>query len=207
MSVNSHPDDRAKARKVPVQVRSRRTVDVILSAAARIFETRGYAGTTTNHIAEAASVSIGTLYQYFPNKDALLVALEEAHLEYGRDRLRRAAAGWQRSAPTPHRWCASLVDELTAINDDDLHLLLHRTAPTPPNLERLIADLVEEVATAAASHLRRWGTPAPELRARILVPVALRAVHDFLIHSEPRQRAVLRREVIRLLEGYCDAGV
>ena len=203
MSVNSHPDDRARARKAPVQERSRRTVDVILSAAAHIFEERGYTGTTTNHVAEAAGVSIGTLYQYFPHKDALLVALEEQHLRYGRERLQRAALRWRSGAPSPRQWCASLVDELSDINDDKLHLLLDRTAPTPPYLDALVGELVEELATAAAGHLRRWQTPDPDLRARVLVVVALRAVHDLVIHSKPRRRAALRREVIRLLEAYC----
>jgi AcrR family transcriptional regulator len=50
-------------------------VHVILEAASRILETRGFAGYTTNAVAERAGVSIGSLYQYFPNKDALAAAL------------------------------------------------------------------------------------------------------------------------------------
>ena len=53
-------------------------------AAAQVFARRGYAGATTNHIAERAGVSIGSLYEYFPSKDALLVALMEAHIRGGR---------------------------------------------------------------------------------------------------------------------------
>jgi AcrR family transcriptional regulator len=64
-----------KLRKTPGQSRSIETVNVILEAAARILEERGLAGYTTNAIAERAGVSIGSLYQYFPNKDALTVAL------------------------------------------------------------------------------------------------------------------------------------
>ena len=79
--VNSHLDRQAEPRKRPLQRRSREMVDRILDAAARIFVERGYHGTTTNHVAEAAEVSVGSVYQYFPNKDALLVALGERHLE------------------------------------------------------------------------------------------------------------------------------
>jgi AcrR family transcriptional regulator len=69
----------AKPRKKPRQERSLVTYDAILEAATRIFGERGYAGATTNDIAELAGVSIGSLYQYFPNKDALIGALQSHH--------------------------------------------------------------------------------------------------------------------------------
>src|SRR5690242_12476623 len=72
---------RAQARKKPLQERSKQTVGAILHAAARVFADLGYANTSTNHIAEKAGVSIGSLYQYFPSKDAILVALAEQHVE------------------------------------------------------------------------------------------------------------------------------
>ena len=62
-------------RRRPVQGRSRETVEVILAAAAQVLERHGLAGFTTNAVAARAGVSIGSLYQYFPNKDALTVAL------------------------------------------------------------------------------------------------------------------------------------
>lgn len=62
-------------RKSPAQARSIETVRVILEAAARILEARGFEGYTTNAVAERAGVSVGSLYQYFPGKDALTVAL------------------------------------------------------------------------------------------------------------------------------------
>src|SRR5512136_1588730 len=71
---------RLEPRKPPVQKRSRATVNEILSAAAQVFETHGYAAGTTNRIAERAGVSIGTLYQYFPSKEAIAVALLERHV-------------------------------------------------------------------------------------------------------------------------------
>ena len=62
-------------RKSARQARSAVTVDVIVEAAARILETVGPEGFTTNTIAERAGVSVGSLYQYFPNKDAITRAL------------------------------------------------------------------------------------------------------------------------------------
>ncbi len=66
-----------KPRKIPRQKRSAETVEIIVEAAARILETKGLAAYTTNAVAERAGVSIGSLYQYFPNKDALTAALIE----------------------------------------------------------------------------------------------------------------------------------
>jgi AcrR family transcriptional regulator len=62
-------------RKLPGQARSKETVNVILEASARILESDGLRGFNTNAIAAKAGVSVGSLYQYFPNKDAILLAL------------------------------------------------------------------------------------------------------------------------------------
>lgn len=72
---NHATDQRARPRKQPSQARARHTVDAIVEAAARILEEQGHGGFNTNAVAERAGVSIGTLYQYFPDKDALLGAL------------------------------------------------------------------------------------------------------------------------------------
>lgn len=63
-------------RKSPRQLRSQHTVETILQATARVLATHGYAGTNTNLIAETAGVSVGSLYQYFPNKAAILFRLQ-----------------------------------------------------------------------------------------------------------------------------------
>lgn len=61
--------------RVPRQDRSRATVEAILEAAIRVLESAGEAGFNTNAVAERAGVSIGTLYRYFPDKRAILLAL------------------------------------------------------------------------------------------------------------------------------------
>ncbi len=62
-------------RKVPRQARAAVTVAAVIEAAARILEAEGLVGLNTNAIASKAGVSVGSLYQYFPSKDAILVAL------------------------------------------------------------------------------------------------------------------------------------
>lgn len=64
-----------RPRKTPSQARAEETVESIIEAAAQVLEAEGLAGFNTNAIARRAGVSIGSLYQYFPGKDALTVAL------------------------------------------------------------------------------------------------------------------------------------
>jgi AcrR family transcriptional regulator len=64
-------------RKKPQQARSRAMVDTLIEATSRVIAQRGLDGTTTPAIAEAAGVSVGSLYQYFDGKDALIAALLE----------------------------------------------------------------------------------------------------------------------------------
>ena len=68
-------------RKTPSQTRALRTIDTLFEAATRILASEGEAGFTTNRIAERAGFSIGTLYQYFPSKEAIVVALVRRHRE------------------------------------------------------------------------------------------------------------------------------
>ena len=62
-------------RKAPSQERALRTVETLFEAATRILEKEGEDGFTTNHIAERAGYSVGTLYQYFPSKEAIVIAM------------------------------------------------------------------------------------------------------------------------------------
>lgn len=71
----SRPPSSLRPRKTPVQPRAIETCAWMLEAAAQILESQGIAAFNTNIVAERAGVSIGSLYQYFPGKDALLIAL------------------------------------------------------------------------------------------------------------------------------------
>lgn len=68
-----------KPRKIASQERSRATVDALVEATARILVTEGFDKASTNRIAEVAGVSVGSLYQYFPSKEALVAAVIERH--------------------------------------------------------------------------------------------------------------------------------
>ena len=76
-------------RRKPNQERAKLTVDAILDAAIRLLKRGGVSSITTNRIAETAGVSIGSVYQYFPNKNALFVALHERHIGLVAEVIRR----------------------------------------------------------------------------------------------------------------------
>jgi AcrR family transcriptional regulator len=78
MAINAK---RASARRRPRQRRARQTVEAILDAVVRVLKREGVAAITTNHIAEVAGVSIGSVYQYFPDKRAIFIALHQRHIE------------------------------------------------------------------------------------------------------------------------------
>jgi AcrR family transcriptional regulator len=77
------------ARNPPRQSRSRFTVASILDATVRILEQEGSEAATTTRIAEVAGVGVGTLYQYFSNRDAILDALREREFERATEFLQR----------------------------------------------------------------------------------------------------------------------
>lgn len=72
--------EQKSARRVPKQARSQQRVDHVLDTAAALFAEAGYESATTNAIAARAGISIGSLYQFFPNKEAILEALVERYV-------------------------------------------------------------------------------------------------------------------------------
>jgi AcrR family transcriptional regulator len=78
MPANGQPVD--LARRTPRQERARDTVQIIFEATAQILRRDGKSALNTNYIAECAGISVGTLYQYFSNKEAILVAMARQEL-------------------------------------------------------------------------------------------------------------------------------
>ena len=79
---------RRRPRKNPAQKRAKETVRAVIEAAARILVREGYEGTNVNHVAKLAGVSVGSIYQYFPSKEALVA-------EVARDLAQRTLAHFQ----------------------------------------------------------------------------------------------------------------
>jgi AcrR family transcriptional regulator len=72
---------KSSARRRPKQLRARQTVAAVLDAVVRVLKREGVHAVTTNRIAEVAGVSVGSVYQYFPDKSAIFVALHQRHIE------------------------------------------------------------------------------------------------------------------------------
>ncbi len=95
-------------RRLPRSQLGTATVEAILSAVERILERNGLDGLTTNHVAELAGVSIGSLYQYFPNKEALIGAVQD---RYAEDTLTRVRAALEANADQPIRTVIMRIGE------------------------------------------------------------------------------------------------
>ena len=193
---------RLEPRKTPAQSRAVETVAAVLEAAARILEERGFAGYTTNAVAERAGVSVGSLYQYFPGKDALTVALieretaalladmaevpNEPSFEARLRRMIRAAVTHQMRRPA----LAVLLD------------FEERRLPLGARHER-VADQIHRILIDA---LAAAGLPAEDDRAvaaRDLLAIT-RGMVDVAGESGETDAAGLERRVARALFGYLD---
>jgi AcrR family transcriptional regulator len=175
-------------RKTPQQVRAQDTIDVIFEATARILERDGRAGLNTNAIAQLAGISVGTLYHYFPGKEAILIAMARRELE---------------------QHTSTIVDALGALQErggDALNevvrslILAFRTRPAARQAaaETLIANnLGHELAYPAQAVAQRLGVVGKQfldVRAESLSPVRLfiltRAVSGVL-NAAARERSPL----------------
>ncbi|MCW5829346.1 MAG: TetR/AcrR family transcriptional regulator [Deltaproteobacteria bacterium] len=124
MTVNT-----ARPRKKPQQARSRETFDAIVKASARILTEQGYDNLSTNRIARTAGVSPGSLYQYFPNKEAIIAALLDSLLDrFGTILQKRLAEVMNEPLETAaHKMMRALVEMLATVQP------------------RLVRNLVEQV--------------------------------------------------------------
>jgi len=190
-------ESRIGPRKSPSQERSRRTVDRILDAATRIFHEQGYTGATTNDIADEADISVGSLYQYFPNKDALLVALTQRHIATTTTDLTNLLLDLPRDSDIETTF-RTVVDFLVSQHDlDDLHLLVMHQAPRTHDinlaLEHAKSHLVELTSQILSNEItdsRKQG-----LVARMVVATIDAAVHDVILRQP---RGEMRQEAINL---------
>lgn len=155
-----------KPRKEPGQDRSRATVDAILEAAARVLIEKGYAGATTNHIAETAGVSIGSLYQYFPNKEAILFRLMDLHMIESHVRIDDLVKEMEAKQRLQQEHICALVEAMVDLhrNDPGLHRVLFEEMPHTKSFW----DKYREVESSMAGRLEKLMAKTPEVRKKDL---------------------------------------
>lgn len=192
------------ARKRPRQARSRQMVDRLLGAAAQVFIEGGFEAATTNRIAEAAGVSVGSLYQFFPNKLALLSELHRLWTA-------RLGAELDLALEQPHRPVTELVDGVL-----DVHARLqresagllgflltnsHTLAPTL-TVRRAVQERLEQMAL-----LRRPGSDPAQNRllAQMIIHIS-DALYTLSADGalDPRIRAQVRQALLGYLKPVLD---
>lgn len=152
-----------QARKAPEQGRAVATVEALIEGCARVLRERGYAGATTNHIASASGVAIGSLYEYFPNRDALVFALALRRLTALRNAIESAIGSPDRSRGSDVL-LRRIFEAVSA--DRALFLTVLRDAPHmlgAPEMRRLMretAQLVYEAAERAGDRIELRDAPA-----------------------------------------------
>ena len=195
-------------RRAPTQGRAHATVGVILEAAAQIFSEFGYAAGTTNRIAERAGVSVGSFYQYFPNKDAVLVALVERHVAAGMrsvESLLDAAAAAPGDLETLLREFVLAMVELHS-QEPDLHRVLFEEAPHPSELHECVLQAEERLAHTWLAILQQLGDARvrdADTAAHLIVQLTEALTHRFVLHGlHDLPTEVFIEEVVTLLKRY-----
>lgn len=184
-------------------------VEALLRGAARVLVRRGYAGASTNHIAEAAGASVGSLYEYFANKEAIFERLAEAHIDAAEALLsaRFAALSACGERPSLRAILDALVGAMIELHAEEPELH-HRLATEVP-LTAKVRARVEALEARAVEGLSLLLTDHPEVRAPVALaaPLVVEAA-DALTHRWFAQGALARdpevaaRELRLLFLGY-----
>lgn len=184
-------------RRAPVQRRAHATFDAALEAAARIVRREGLAGLNTNRIAERAGISIGTLYGYFPDKTAILVALARRMLADDQAAMLAAAEGGQgdlirtivRTLVARHRVDRELRRAVMSVHLGEGHGGEHSDG-----VEQLIASLAGYLDLSNLGALRLFVAT----RAALGVARALVEENKAQLFSDTE----IEDEIVRLTEAY-----
>jgi AcrR family transcriptional regulator len=197
-------------RKHASQERSRATVDALVEATARILVRVGFDRASTNRIAEAAGVSVGSLYQYYPSKEALVAAVIDRHnqatMRVVRDALAEVAD--QPVAQAVRRLVAVAIEAHRV--DPALHRVLTEQIPRTGRLENVEAFSRETFSLFRGYLERRRDELRPgvdlELAAFVCVTSIEALTHNAVLHAPQTlteaAAAALTEEATRLVTGY-----
>jgi AcrR family transcriptional regulator len=193
-------------RKQPRQDRSRATIEAILTATARILKRDGFDRASTNRIAAAAGVSVGSLYQYFPSKEALVSALIERHMGEMNGEI-VAELGRVASLPLKQavRQMVALMLRAHAV-DPALHRVLIEQVPRVGGMGRL-QEVERQVFRVVRSYLElhraELRVKDVDLAAFVVVQTVEALTHGFtLYHPQKLSEPALRDEITDLVVRY-----
>ena len=192
-------------RKQPRQARSRATVEAILIAGAQVLGRRGWDGFTTNEVAEAAGVSIGSLYQYFPNKLILSEAITARHF----DEILAVLRPIGDEALSLTRRVEQLVDGMIGVHSINpaLHRVLLEEAPRvrgPKSVhDRFEAEYLRCYAALIAQPDEddARNRESADAAAQVVSAAVAGVIHD-AAHRGTIGLPVLKRELVDMVEAY-----
>lgn len=181
----------------------------MLEGAARVFDREGL-GATTNRIAEAAGVSIGTLYEYFPGKESLLLALAERHLDTAIGAVQELQQRWDAHPPATiaaamRDWIALLAEQHR--RHPSMHALLAHVVERVPAVLTRALQMQSDVVAILSTALRRLRPQLGELelRAQLIVFVSGEVVHGpMLAARDDADAARWMRQLEAMLCGYLE---
>lgn len=196
-----------RLRKRPVQARSRKRFEAILDAAAEQFAVHGLDKTTMDAIAAAAGTSIGSVYQYFPDKDAVFLALAERVLERSRELFDALIPAMEAARPPWETLLDRVIEGFALITRDASVRAVWRNLQLHGEVAEADAALHEELIVRTTEILT-WYAPAasPEARravATMTVDVVGAVLFIGILRDDertPRMREELRLLLQRYLE-------
>ena len=198
-----------KPRKTAAQERSRATVDALVGATARILVKEGFDKASTNRIAEVAGVSVGSLYQYFPSKEALVAAVIERHQQEIAQTVRGELAGvLAQPLETAIRRLVTVAVKAHRV-DPKLHRVLAEQIPRVGKLEEVEAFSSENYTlfrTYLESRRSELCVDDLDLASYVCVTTIEALTHNAVLHhpqmlSDEKMQALID-EATRLLIGY-----
>jgi AcrR family transcriptional regulator len=194
----------APKRRIPSQVRSSETVALVLEAAAQILETGGLEAFTTNAVAERAGVSIGTLYQYFANKNAMLLALARQEMDAAVEAARRAIAPAEGLAPEAR--VRALVKVI--INAFGGRARARKAVVQAVLAQGMAVEMMAPAAAFMASGAAGGPSPTPLTSEQLFVlsRSILGTIRAAVLEEQPFLRSpVFEDEIVRLVVAYVSA--
>jgi AcrR family transcriptional regulator len=197
-------------RVIPRQKRAQERVEKILIATRALLKSGGFESLTTNHVADKAGVPIGSVYRYFPDKDALVAALIDAHTERMLNLLDEKIAALA-EAPL-HVGARSYVTEMLTLHAEDprLHQVLYSQTPRMKALGRVVdlnAAARQRVRAYFDLHRDEITVVDLDLAAFILTTAVEAITHQALRdHATEFNPQALADEITALVLGYLQSG-
>ena len=211
MKFNNQTDpDRCHLRRQPQQKRSQERVEKILDAAAIVFDEMGFEAATTHAIAARADTSVGSLYQFFPDKLAIFNALELRHVD-------RVYIMWDKllrpeivQLPFPD-FIHTIVTQIQQLFEQPTSRIIFAQFFTSPKIFKNIDDsFTQEAIQFMAKLLKKRNSALTDKRSKILAEVCVNSTNTLILialRSNESHNKEIIREIEALMRAYLEADI